>query len=121
MYDLAGLTDPAIADDYEHGKPAALRTYVFTVARPTFIHVAGSWIDTSGLRSSVLLANGYLPLDNDGGASGNWVRAADVTDPGLLAQARALTASTILPAETWQQDHGRSGCGATLSPGLTLP
>ncbi|WP_157436497.1 hypothetical protein [Actinospica robiniae] len=121
VYDLAGLTDPAIADDYEHGKPAALRTYVFTVARPTFIHVAGSWIDTSGLRSSVLLANGYLPLDNDGGASGNWVRAADVTDPGLLAQARALTASTILPAETWQQDHGRSGCGATLSPGLTLP
>ncbi len=61
VYDLAGLCDPTIARALREGREA-LHEHVFTVVRPTFIHVHDYWTAVAALEADPRLARDYVPL-----------------------------------------------------------
>ncbi|MDF9815675.1 hypothetical protein [Streptomyces sp. SPB162] len=118
--DLAGLTDPAIADAYAAHDTTRLRTYVFDHVRPTFIHVHIPWSTRSGLTPEALTAHGYVPLSTRTN-TGDWIRSAAVPDPARL---RALQKTTLpaIPASTNRRTNSpTTPCGPRLTPAAQPP
>ncbi|MEU7582711.1 hypothetical protein AB0B50_34605 [Streptomyces sp. NPDC041068] len=113
VYDLAGLTEPRIADALAAGDAEALRTYAFDELRPTFVHAIGVWARKSGMKAPRLTAEGYLPLYRTADGGGDWVRADAVEHPERLRQLRAWAARAVPSAYT----SGRHECGDVLRPG----
>ncbi|TLQ42097.1 hypothetical protein [Streptomyces marianii] len=116
--DLAGLTEPTIADAYAGRNMTALRRHVFSTLRPTFIHTHGVWVTTPGLTVPRLTAAGYVRLFSEG-AGGDWVRADAVPDPQRLAAARSWAAREVPRLLSRYKTNPNEPCGQ-LRPGLTL-
>ncbi|MEV0322612.1 hypothetical protein ACIBKX_33160 [Streptomyces sp. NPDC050658] len=114
VYDLAGLTEPRIADALAAGDSEGLRRYVFRELRPTFIHATGVWARKTGMKSPRLTAEGYVPLyrTTDGGG-GDWVRSDAVNHPKQLKPLRAWASHAVPRA----YESGRHQCGDVLRPG----
>ncbi|MBQ0924356.1 hypothetical protein [Saccharopolyspora endophytica] len=91
IVDLAGLTDPAIAEHHRHGDMRGLRDHVFDRARPTIIHAHGHWSAATGILGDPRLARDYVLVHADQVLAPNqdWIRREAVPDPGLLAALRA--------------------------------
>ncbi|MFD9970784.1 hypothetical protein ACFWYA_22030 [Streptomyces sp. NPDC059011] len=116
--DLAGLTEPTIADAYADRNMTALRHHVFTTLRPTFIHTHGVWVTTPGLTVSRLTAAGYVRLYSEG-TGGDWVLADAVADPRQLAATRAWAAREVPRLLSRYRTNPNEPCGQ-LRPGLML-
>ncbi|QES27549.1 hypothetical protein DEJ47_14790 [Streptomyces venezuelae] len=69
VHDLAGLTEPRIADALAAGDTEGLRAYAFRELRPTFVHAVGVWARKTGMTAPRLTAEGYVPVyrTDDGG------------------------------------------------------
>lgn len=115
VYDLAGLTEPRIADALAAGDTEGLRTYAFRELRPTFVHAVGVWARKTGMTAPRLTAEGYLPLYRTADGGGDWVRADAVRHPERLGPLRAW-AGRAVPAA---YESGRDRCGGVLRPGQT--
>ncbi|MCZ4125273.1 hypothetical protein [Streptomyces sp. H39-S7] len=113
--DLAGLTDPAIADAYAAHDTTRLRTYVFDHVRPTFIHVHSPWSTLSGLTPETLTAHGYVPLSTRTD-TGDWIRSAAVPDPTRLRALQNTTLSAIAQSTTRRNNTPTTPCGPRLTP-----
>jgi hypothetical protein len=61
IYDLAGLCDRTIARTLMTNS-AAFHDYIFDSARPTFIHVHGSWSGWAELHKDARFLRDYVPL-----------------------------------------------------------
>ncbi|MET8690206.1 hypothetical protein ABZV77_38970 [Streptomyces sp. NPDC004732] len=116
VYDLAGLTEPRIADALAAGDTEGLRTYAFRELRPTFVHAVGVWARKTGMQAPRLTAEGYLPLYRTPDGGGDWVRADAVRHPGRLGPLRAW-ADRAVPAA---YESGRQHCGDVLRPGQAI-
>ncbi|WP_306333511.1 hypothetical protein [Streptomyces sp. KL118A] len=116
VYDLAGLTEPRIADALAAGDAEGLRTYAFRELRPTFVHAVGVWADKTGMKAPRLTAEGYLPLYRTADGGGDWVRADAVRRPERLGPLRAW-AGRVVPAA---YESGRHRCGDVLRPGQSI-
>ncbi|MFG2757148.1 hypothetical protein [Streptomyces wuyuanensis] len=116
--DLAGLTEPTIADAYADRDMTSLRHHVFTTLRPTFIHTHGVWVTTPGLTASRLEAAGYIRLYAEG-TGGDWVRAEAVRDARRLAATRTWAAREVPRVLNQYKRSPNAACGQ-LRPGLTL-
>jgi hypothetical protein len=64
IYDLAGLCDRTVARTLM-GHRDAFHDYVFTNARPTFIHIHGTWSDWAALHGDPRFARDYVALDEE--------------------------------------------------------
>ncbi|MFE0176385.1 hypothetical protein ACFWZ2_29125 [Streptomyces sp. NPDC059002] len=117
VYDLAGLTEPRIADALAAKDAEGLRTYAFDELRPTFVHAVGVWARKSGMKAPRLTAEGYLPLYRTADGGGDWVRADAVEHPERLKRLRAW-ADRVVPAAF---ESGRDQCGDVLRPGQRGP
>ncbi|QEU94025.1 hypothetical protein [Streptomyces kanamyceticus] len=106
VYDLAGLTEPRIADALAAGDAERLRTYAFKELRPTFVHAVGVWARKSGMKAPRLTAEGYLPLYRTADGGGDWVRADAVAHPERLGPLRAWAAKAVPDA----YENGRERC-----------
>ena len=95
LYDLAGLCDKTVArtlmDD-----TGAFHDYVFETARPSFIHVHGSWAGWAALHGDPRFVRDYVPLHEtwsggEGGEprAGDYVRRDQADDSGRLERLRA--------------------------------
>ncbi|MFD6435124.1 hypothetical protein [Streptomyces venezuelae] len=115
VYDLAGLTEPRIADALSAGDTEGLRAYAFRELRPTFVHAVGVWARKTGMTAPRLTAEGYLPLYRTADGGGDWVRADAVRHPERLGPLRAW-ARRVVPAA---YESGRDRCGGVLRPGQT--
>ncbi|MDJ0342555.1 hypothetical protein [Streptomyces sp. PH10-H1] len=115
LVDLAGLTDPAIADAYAADDMPRLRTYVFDRVRPTFIHVHTPWSTVSGLTPPVLTAHGYVPLSTQAD-TGDWVRRRAVPDPGRLTALQRTTLPAITHLTHLRTTSPHRSCGPRLTP-----
>ena len=116
--DLAGLTEPTIADAYATRNMPALRQHVFTTLRPTFVHAHGYWVTYPGLTAARMKAAGYVLLYPEG-AGGDWVRADAVRDPQRLAATRAWAAREVTKVLRQYDKSPNAPCGM-LSPGYGL-
>ncbi|SDK69516.1 hypothetical protein [Streptomyces indicus] len=116
VHDLAGLTEPRIADYLAAGDIKGLQTYALDELRPTFVHATDAWAEKTGMKKSLLTAKGYLPLYRTSDGGGAWVRAEAVRRPEQLPAARAWTRQ-VLP--TAVSPGERQECGTQLTPGLT--
>ncbi|MER7666437.1 hypothetical protein [Streptomyces sp. NPDC096193] len=116
--DLAGLTEPTIAEAYADKDMPALRRHVFETLRPTFIHTHGHWVTTPGLTVPRLVAAGYVRIYPEG-TGGDWVRAAAVSDPRQLASTRSWAAREVPKLLSQYKTNPNETCGQ-LHPGLTL-
>lgn len=74
IYDLAGLTDRAIAPLVAAGDGTALREYVFRL-RPIFIRAHGHWLRHPGFLSDPRFGELYVAIRKSGGDSGAQVGA----------------------------------------------
>lgn len=61
VYDLGGLCDRTIARTLGKDRKA-LHDYIFTVARPTFIHTHEYWTAVAALEADPRLKRDYVPL-----------------------------------------------------------
>lgn len=113
--DLAGLTDPAIADAYAANDPARLRTYVFDHVRPTFIHVHSPWSAISGLTPEVLTAHGYVPLSTRTD-TGDWIHRQSIPDPTRLATLQQTTLPALPQSTQTRKKTPTTPCGPRLTP-----
>lgn len=95
LYDLAGLCDRTVArtlmDDTE-----AFHDYVFEDARPSFIHVHGSWAGWAALHADPRFIRDYVPLHETWAGeeageprAGDYVRRDLGGAPSRLASLRA--------------------------------
>jgi len=64
IYDLAGLCDRIVARTLMRDRHA-FHAYVFEVARPTFIHVHGTWSGWAALHMDARFARDYVPLHEE--------------------------------------------------------
>ncbi|ATL28161.1 hypothetical protein [Streptomyces formicae] len=106
VYDLAGLTEPTIADALAAGDAERLRRYAFQELRPTFVHAVGVWARKTGMTERRLTAEGYLPLYRTADGGGDWVRADAVAHPERLGPLRAWAARAVPDA----YENGRERC-----------
>ncbi|MCZ4096547.1 MULTISPECIES: hypothetical protein [Streptomyces] len=113
--DLAGLTDPAIADAYAANDTSRLRSYVFDTVRPTFIHVHHPWPAISGLTPAALTAHGYVPLSTRTD-TGDWIRRAAVPDPTRLTALQHTTLPAIPRSTHLRATTPTHPCGPRLTP-----
>jgi hypothetical protein len=120
IVDLAGLTDRTIADAYASGNLAKVQSYIFTVARPTFIHGHDGWLRGNGLTPQVLESHGYVALYQDGVSTGDWLRTDAVPNQETLASLRQWATTTVAGLDAKWQADGRGGCGSDLRVGQTL-
>ncbi|MFF3646112.1 hypothetical protein [Streptomyces sp. NPDC002564] len=123
VQDLAGLTEPDLADAFAAGDMAALRAHVFGTLRPTLVHAHGYWATYPGLTPRRMAAEGYLPLYAESsrhGDGGDWVRADAVRDPGRLAATRAWARREVGRILRAQEAGRRGDCGEVLRPGQRL-
>ncbi|WUG04787.1 hypothetical protein OG803_37490 [Streptomyces sp. NBC_00467] len=116
--DLAGLTEPTIADAYADRNMPALRRHVFKTLQPTFIHAHGVWVTTPGLTVPRLKAAGYIRLYPEG-TGGDWVRSDAVPDLQRLADTRSWAAREVSKLLSQYKTNPNETCGQ-LRPGLTL-
>lgn len=112
--DLAGLTDPAIADAYAAHDTTRLRSYVFDQVRPTFIHVHAPWTTRSGLTPEILTAHGYVPLSTRTD-TGDWIRRAAVPDSTRLAALQRTTLPAIPRSTSRRTTSPTTPCGPRLT------
>lgn len=91
IIDLAGLTDPTIAEHHRRGDMAGLRDHVFDRARPTIIHAHGHWSAFTGILGDPRLARDYVLVHADQTAppDQDWIRREAVPEPARLAAVRA--------------------------------
>ncbi|WP_232212935.1 hypothetical protein [Saccharomonospora saliphila] len=124
LVDMAGLTHSRFAELAKEHDKAAQREYVYTEARPTFIHVREPWSGGTGISYDPRLPEDYYPIHFDlyqDKPHGDWVRKDAVATPELLAEVRDYADHTT----TWVEQ--RAGvtplrdCGPTLRRGQTTP
>ncbi|MDG4862876.1 hypothetical protein P8605_32535 [Streptomyces sp. T-3] len=113
VYDLAGLTEPRIADLLAEDDIKGLQQYAFDELRPTFIHAVAVWAEKTDMKAPQLTAAGYVPLYRQG-VGGDWVRADAVRDSARLESVRAWAAHAVPESRV----SGRNRCGTDLEPGL---
>ncbi|MEU3459708.1 hypothetical protein ABZ721_07075 [Streptomyces sp. NPDC006733] len=113
--DLAGLTDPTIADAYAAHDTTRLRSYVFDHVRPTFIHVHSPWTTLSGLTPATLTAHGYVPLSTST-PTGDWIRSAAVPDQARLKSLQRNLPPAIPEATNRRTTTPTTPCGPRLTP-----
>ncbi|WP_425824961.1 hypothetical protein [Streptomyces fractus] len=115
VYDLAGLTEPRIADYLAADDIKGLQAYALDKLRPTFVHATDSWADKTGMKEPLLVSKGYVPLYRTSDGAGAWVRADAVGHSERLPAVRAWTRRVLPTAHT----EDRQRCGQHLTPGLT--
>lgn len=115
VHDLAGLTEPRIADFLAAGDIKGLQAYALDELRPTFVHATDSWADKTGMKEPLLASKGYVPLYRTSEGTGAWVRADAVRHRERLPAVRAWTRQVLPTAHT----EDRQRCGQHLTPGLT--
>ncbi|MGH4032826.1 hypothetical protein ACQB60_28270 [Actinomycetota bacterium Odt1-20B] len=123
VYDLAGLTEPTIADAFAAHDMPGLRRYVFRTLRPTLVHAHGYWASYPGLTPKRMTAEGYLPLYEEKSAKGDggdWVRADAVRDPKRLAATQRWAKKEVTRQLRAQEAGRRGDCGDVLRPGRRL-
>ncbi|MEV5982745.1 hypothetical protein [Streptomyces sp. NPDC052114] len=123
VQDLAGLTEPDLADAFAAEDMAALRAHVFGTLRPTLVHAHGYWATYPGLTPRRMAAEGYLRLYTERsrhGDGGDWVRADAVKDPRRLAATRAWAKREVGRILREQEAGRRGGCGEVFRPGQRL-
>ncbi|TPQ18278.1 hypothetical protein [Streptomyces sporangiiformans] len=113
VYDLAGLTEPRIAEALAAQDTKGLQAYVFGELRPTFIHAVGYWARSTGMTAPRLTAEGYVPLMRTNEGTGDWVLADAVDHPERLKSVRAW-ADRAVPKD---YESGHHSCGGVLRPG----
>ncbi|MBA4860316.1 hypothetical protein H1V43_02735 [Streptomyces sp. PSKA54] len=113
VYDLAGLTEPRIADALADNDIERLQAYVFGELRPTFIHAGAVWARKTGMLAPRLTAEGYLPLYPTAEGGGDWVRADALIHPERLRTVQAWAADAVPRAFAEDRNH----CGDVLRPG----
>lgn len=108
IVDLAGLTEPTIARDWQTGDMAGLRDDVYLRVRPTLIAAHGTWASGTGILADPRLAAGYERISAVDGAE-VWVRR-DALRPGGLEQVRRYRLEVATPAEAEVRRAPRAGC-----------
>ncbi|MDN0197191.1 hypothetical protein [Streptomyces sp. S.PNR 29] len=114
VYDLAGLTEPRIADALAADDIPGLQRYVFDELRPTFVHAVAVWARKTGMLAPRLTAEGYVPLYRTSEGGGDWVRADAVKHPERLKELRAWAARAVPRA----YERKLTGCSGPLRPGM---
>ncbi|MFJ8952603.1 MULTISPECIES: hypothetical protein [unclassified Streptomyces] len=115
VHDLAGLTEPRIADYLAAGDIKGLQAYALDKLHPTFVHATDNWADRTGMKEPLLASKGYVPLYRTSDGTGAWVRSDAVRHPERLPAVRAWTRRVLPTAYT----EDRQQCGQHLTPGLT--
>jgi hypothetical protein len=114
VYDLAGLTEPRIADALAANDITGLQRYVFDELRPTFVHAVAVWARKTGMLAPRLTAEGYVPLYRTPEGGGDWVRADALKHPERLEQLRAWAARAVPRA----YEQKLAGCSGPLRSGM---
>ncbi|WP_235999088.1 hypothetical protein [Qaidamihabitans albus] len=117
VVDLAGLTEPRIAEFWSNRQWTALRDHVYDELRPTFIHAHGVWGGRTGIVRDPRLDRDYALIRSTSEGSGDWVRRDAVSGPAELAELRAYARDEVARATAAAHGASLGHCGPTLRPG----
>jgi hypothetical protein len=117
--DLAGLAESKMADFWRAGDFAAMRDYIFTEVRPTFIEAHPPWIDIPGVGTDPRLTQDYVRIwvEPSNPTVVNWVRKDVVPSPEKLKEAQDFAMAAVVKASAIVSAAPRRHCGDTISPG----
>ncbi|WP_298181987.1 hypothetical protein [Saccharomonospora sp.] len=122
VIDMAGLTHSRFAEMARNGDRAAQAEYVYTEAKPTFIHVREPWTSGTSIGWDPRLKRDYHPIHYDiyqGEPHGDWVRKSAVPTPELLTELRDYAAREAAWVEQRAGVSPLRDCGPTLQRGQT--
>ncbi|WP_040922232.1 hypothetical protein [Saccharomonospora xinjiangensis] len=122
LIDMAGLTHAEFAEMAREGDRRAQADYVYTVAKPTFVHVREPWSSGTSIGWDPRLQRDYHPIHFDvyqGEPHGDWVRKSAVPSPELLAELRAYAKRSAAWVEERAGNSPLRDCGPTLNRGQT--
>lgn len=122
LIDMAGLTHSRFAEMARAGDRAAQADYVYTEAKPTFIHVREPWSSGTSIGWDPRLQRDYYPIHYDvyqGEPHGDWVRKSAVPTPELLAELRNYASREAAWVEQRAGESPLRHCGPTLQRGQT--
>ncbi|WP_043536621.1 hypothetical protein [Saccharomonospora cyanea] len=122
LVDMAGLTHAEFAEMAREGDRRAQVEYVYTVAKPTFVHVREPWSSGTGIGWDPRLERDYYPIHFDiyqGEPHGDWVRKSAVPTPELLAELRDYADRSAAWVEQRAGVSPLRDCGPTLHRGET--
>ncbi|MGH3631660.1 MAG: hypothetical protein ACRDRL_30005 [Sciscionella sp.] len=123
LVDMAGLTQPHIAELIKTHNAIGLRDYVFNTIKPTFIHSWGPWAAGNGITSDPRLARDYVPIiiyPHESPPNGAWVRRDAVPNATALRAVRHFAAATMMPIAQRLLAHPLGDCGSRMRPGQPL-
>ncbi|WP_197321976.1 hypothetical protein [Saccharomonospora sp. NB11] len=122
LVDMAGLTHATFAEMARTEDRRAQAEYVYTVAKPTFIHIREPWTSGTGLGWDPRLERDYYPIHyhtKQGEPHGDWVRKSVVPDAETLAELRDYATTSAAWVEQRLLASPLRQCGPTLHRGQT--
>jgi hypothetical protein len=121
VVDLAGLTEPRMAEFWANKQWVELGNYIYDEVKPTFIHSHAPWSDMTGVIGDSRLSRDYVAIRfrPDNPESGDWVRKDAVTSQTKFDAAVEYATRQVTDSTNKIGGAPRGHCGATLSPGQT--
>jgi hypothetical protein len=116
VLDLAGLTEPRLAEFWGNQQWRELGDYVFDVVKPTFIHSHEPWSDQTGVLGDSRLNRDYVPISTFD--NGDFVRKDVLTGQSMRDELLRYSDQVAI-ATTKILGSPRGGCGAVLRPAQT--
>lgn len=115
VVDMAGLTEPRMAEFWAKQQWAELNDYVFEEVRPTFVHTHGAW--GRAIVEDPRFDRDYVEIRSMANKGIDRVRRDVLSDPAVLEELRAYAKNQVPVIEAAAASAPRGHCGATLRPG----
>jgi hypothetical protein len=117
VVDMAGLTEPRMAEFWAGHQWSDLTDYIFEDVRPAFIHAHGSWGKTTEVVDDPRLERDYVEIRSLPNKGVDLVRKDVLPGRAALDELRAYANNQVPEIETVAASAPRGQCGPTLRPG----
>lgn len=117
VVDMAGLTEPRMAEFWADHRWSDLTDYVFEDVRPAFIHAHGSWGKTTGIVDDPRAERDYVVIRSLANKGVDLVRKDVLPGRAALDELRTYAKNQVPQIEAVVASAPRGHCGPTLRPG----